>query len=121
MMAVTPAGKFLRKKRIDRSESLREMSEGIGVSPTYLSVIEHGEKAITDRILARMIKYLNLDSAEQFELERLVLVSRPSLKISLKESSDKARTLALIFARKLNELSDDQIRKIRDVLDWGRI
>ena len=43
-MALTAVGKALRKFRIDRDLTLREMAEKIGVTSSLLSSVETGRK-----------------------------------------------------------------------------
>ena len=45
---LTPFGQIVRKKRIDKFLTLKEMADALGVSSAFLSAVEMGRKAIPD-------------------------------------------------------------------------
>ncbi len=64
---------FLSKKwrqlRIDTGETLEEVSEAVGISPSYLSKIENGRANISYEILERLSEYYNQNILYFFEEE----------------------------------------------------
>ena len=51
----SPIGVFLARYRLDRGMKLRDMAATLGVTPSYLSAVEHGTKPLT-RVLARALE-----------------------------------------------------------------
>ena len=45
-MPATEYGKYLKKLRIDKDKTLAAMAKDMGIAPSYLSVIESGERVI---------------------------------------------------------------------------
>ena len=64
---------FLSKKwhkfRIDTGKTLEEVSEAVGISPSYLSKIENGRANISYEILERLSEYYNQNILYFFEEE----------------------------------------------------
>ena len=57
----TGFGVLLRKHRLDRGETLYAMAKAVGVSSSFLSAVETGQKAAPDELVNKLIAHLNLD------------------------------------------------------------
>ena len=58
---MTPFGAKLRTMRKERGVLLKDMAEEIGVSPTYLSALEHGRRGRPNWVFVqRVIAYFNV-------------------------------------------------------------
>jgi transcriptional regulator with XRE-family HTH domain len=67
---VTPFGKRLRELRRERGISAKEMAAGLGVSPAYLSALEHGRRGKPNkRFVHRICQYFGIiwDEAEALQ------------------------------------------------------
>ena len=115
---LTPYGKGIRKHRIDRGMTLREMATELGVTPAFLSAVETGRRSVPDGMLTKISKLLNLDMAERAELEALADASRSQIKVSFKESGDQE--VAAMFARRFGSLNDDDKAAIKAILEKRR-
>ena len=77
---------FLSKKwhefRIDTGKTLEEVSEAVGISPSYLSKIENGRANISYEILERLSEYYNQNILYFFEEE-----TNPRKKIAKEEGT----------------------------------
>ena len=104
---LTPFGQFVRKKRIEKFISLKEMAVAIGVSSAFLSGIEMGRKSIPEDAVSKISDFLELSYLENKEFLETVEVSKKSVKIDLEGVSPKSRETAFVFARKFPELSDE--------------
>jgi transcriptional regulator with XRE-family HTH domain len=113
-MATTALGKFLRKIRIDRDERLYDMAEHLGVSSAFLSGVENGRKKASDALIRNVIDVYKLDSEQRASLEEAVSISEQSIDIS--QFSPKKQEATLMFARKFDGLSDEQLEKIKKIL-----
>lgn len=111
---LTNFGKFLRKLRIDRCELLKDMSEKLNVTVSYLSAVENGKRAIPENWLEIIKDDYNLDEEMYIEMQDAAYEDEGT--ISLKYGSED-KNLALAFAREFNELSNDEKISIMDVLN----
>lgn len=50
------AGQEIRRVRESRGKSLRELARELGVSPQFLSDIEHGRRKVTRRLVDRLLE-----------------------------------------------------------------
>jgi transcriptional regulator with XRE-family HTH domain len=116
-MALTPFGKALRKIRIDSDMLLKDMADGLGVSPTFMSAVESGRKPIPGTMLDQIRRFLHLDEATLKELRRAAdeSVSAVTLKLS-NNASGFDRSLATQLARNFDELNQEQKDQIQQIL-----
>ena len=103
---MTPFGARLREIREARGMTLKSMAAAIGVSPAYLSALEHGRRGRpTWDLLQRIIGHLNIIWDEADELERLADLSHPRIVIDTEGSDADAAMAALqaLIADKFGE------------------
>lgn len=115
--APTGFGVLLRKHRLDRGETLFEMARAVGVSPSFLSAVETGQKACPDELVDRLIAHLRLDMVDQLELREAARVTGPELRIALRGKDRKAREVAAMFARRFESGDLDSLRAALAALD----
>ncbi|MEM8833795.1 MAG: helix-turn-helix transcriptional regulator [Pseudomonadota bacterium] len=115
----TPLGKFLRKERIEREWTLRDMAKLLDISSSYLSHIEMGKRPIPSEIISQIINELNLTEEKQHELIEASKIShKPKIiKINREELSNYDADLALMFARNFENLEDDKKNILRRILE----
>ena len=113
-MAVTALGKFLRKIRIDRDERLYDMAKRLGISSAFLSGVENGHKKASVTLINNIIDIYNLDMGQQKQLKDALSLSEN--KIDISQFSPKKQEATLMFARKFDELTDEQIDQIKNIL-----
>lgn len=113
-MAATALGKFLRKLRIDRDERLYDMANHLGVSSAFLSGVENGHKKVSDALVSKIISMYNLNLKQQEELQ--YARSKSSNKIDLTNFSPEKLEATLMFARKFDDLTHEQVQQIRNIL-----
>jgi len=119
---LTPFGKSLRKLRLDRGLLLKDMADLLDVSPSFLSAVEAGRKAIPARIIDEIGHGYSLNSAEIDDLRRAALASTKEMTIRFNGSStDADREAAALLARTFeNGVSDDFLAGLKDLLDRKR-
>ena len=115
---ITSIGKELRKLRIDREERLLDMARILSKSPAFVSAIETGRKSPPAGFEDLVIVRYDLSPAAASALRQAADQSRKSF--TLRPESASARDTAGLLARRMNNLSDDQLRKIRDILAEDR-
>ena len=107
---MTPFGLRLRQLRAQRNLTQKEMAAAIGVSPAYLSALEHGQRGQPSwALLQRIVGYFNIiwDDAEQ--LQHLASISDPKVTIDTSDLSAQATQLANLLANRIGELDESQI------------
>lgn len=114
---MTPFGERLRALRADRGVTLTEMAAELGVSPTYLSALEHGRRGRPNwGFVQRVIQYFNVIWDDAEELQRLADVSHPRVVIDTAGLSAQATLLANRLARDIAGLTPAQVDALLAVL-----
>lgn len=114
---LTEFGKILRKIRIDNQELLKDMAKKLGVSSAYLSAVETGKRKVPNGWVAKVANLYALDGKSKDELELACERSAQEVKISLAKATGLQREAALSFAKALEGLDDQKLRKIMEVVD----
>ena len=79
---MTPFGRKLRLLRRERGITMKAMAAAIGVSPAYLSALEHGRRgAPTWSLVQRIIQFFNVIWDDAEELAQLAQSSDPRVKV----------------------------------------
>lgn len=100
---MTPFGARLRKLRAERGMTLRAMAAAIGVSPAYLSALEHGKRGRPGwHLIQRVITHFNIIWDDAEEVVRLARISHPKVTIDTAgldpEATEIANRLADVVA-----------------------
>ena len=115
---MTPFGKRLRELRAARSVTMKDMAQAIGVSPAYLSALEHGHRGMpTYYLLQRIITYFNIIWDEAEDLERLAQSSDPRVTVDTSGLSPLATTLANRLARNVGDLTEQDLDALLKLLE----
>ena len=114
---MTPFGARLREMRAARGIALKAMAHAIGVSPAYLSALEHGHRGTpTWFLVQRVITFFNVIWDEAEELERLAQISDPKVTVVTAGMSPRVTELANRFAHTIADLSDEDASAILAIL-----
>ena len=114
---LTQLGKVLRKIRIDHQELLKDMAESLNVSSAYLSAVENGKRKAPIEWIEKIVQRYNLNSAEVEELNSAYEESQQEIKISLQLFSETQKDAAISFAKALEGLSDEDLKKIMKIVN----
>lgn len=114
----TELGKELRKLRIDTNERLLDMADRIGKSAAFVSAVEVGKKSPPSGFEELVISAYGLAGVAASKLRQAADKSRSVF--SLEPSSSLGRDTAGLLARRMNNLTDDQLEAIKDILKRGR-
>ena len=110
---MTPFGKKLREMRAERGIALKSMAHAVGVSPAYLSALEHGHRGQpTFYLLQRIIGFFNVIWDEAEELERLARLSHPRATIDTAGLPEQATELANLLAHHIRKLETEDIEAL---------
>ncbi len=115
---MTPFGERMRKLRAERGVTLKAMAEAIGVSPAYLSALEHGKRGRPGwHLIQRIIAYFNIIWDEAEEVVRMARISHPRIVIDTSGLDPKATALANRLADEIGRLDGRSLAELLAVLD----
>jgi len=115
---VTPFGQRVRALREARGMTLAQMAEGLGVSPAYLSALEHGKRGRpTFTLIQGAIHLLGVIWDEADELVRLADLSHPRVVIDTAGLDPEATLLANRLSREIGLLEVEDLRRLAAILD----
>jgi transcriptional regulator with XRE-family HTH domain len=110
---MTPFGERIRALRLERGVSQKDMAAAVGVSPAYLSALEHGRRGVPSwTLIQKMIGYFNIIWDEAEELQLLAETSYPRVRIDTSGLSPAATALANLLAENIGRLDDAAIVEI---------
>jgi len=114
---LTPFGKLVRKLRIDKGESLKDMAADLDLKPAYLSAVETGRKNPSTRLVESVVARFCLTHEDKAELEEAAQLSRDSVKINMEDFCLQKRQIASSFARNFDSLSQDEMNQLSKLLN----
>lgn len=117
IIMLTKFGKKLRALRLENDQRLKDMADELGVTAAYLSAVENGKRSVPDSWIGRLSKEYMLSDNEIEELQKLAYEDKTNIKIDLNDAEEEEVGLALSFARKFKNLSDEQVSEIQKILD----
>ena len=117
---LTPFGRALRKLRIDKHVTLRELSNRINVAPSFLSAVENGRKSMPGDFIDKICTALDLGSEHRTDLVHQAELSRREYTISTGSRNDFDKELVSVFARQFGGLDDADKREIMAILKGER-
>jgi transcriptional regulator with XRE-family HTH domain len=115
---MTPFGERLRALRAERGLALKDMAEALGVTPTYLSALEHGRRGRPNwGFVQRVIQYFNIIWDDAEDLLRLADLSHPRITVDTAGLAPGATRLANRLARCVRDLDEVDLAAIDAILD----
>ncbi len=115
---MTPFGEHLRKLREERNVTQKEMARAIGISPAYLSALEHGKRGLPSwPMQQRIVGFLNIIWDEAEELQRLAKLSDPKVSINTSNLPSQATLTANLFSRNISSLSSADLKDIQIIIE----
>jgi len=115
---VTPFGETLRNLRRAKGVSQKQMAASIGVSPAYLSALEHGKRgAPSFDFVQRVAGYFNIIWDEAEELLFIAGLSHPKIVIDTTGLDAAYTELANRLARDIRKLSPVTIGELSTTLE----
>ena len=117
---MTPFGRFMRNLRTEKGLLLKDVADLLEVTSAYISALEHGKKgAPSGLFISKLETALKLTQEQRTALRRAARDSTSSMQIPSKATPFAFET-ANAFARKLPNLSEQQLRKIKSIVDEGK-
>lgn len=118
---MTPFGDRMRKLRAERNMTLKDMAGAVGVSPAYLSALEHGKRGRPSwHLIQRIIAHFNIIWDEAEEVVHLARISHPRIAIDTAGLSPRATELANRLAAEIGKLDQATLEDIMTLVDRRR-
>lgn len=115
---MTPFAEAVRELRRRKGVTQKEMAAAIGVSPAYLSALEHGRRGRPSfDLLQRVAGYFNIIWDEAEELFEIAGASDPRIVVDTAGLSPSYTRLANTLARKIRSLPADRVDRIQTLLE----
>lgn len=119
---MTPFGQRVRALRAARGVTLAQMAGSLGVTPAYLSALEHGKRGRpTFTLIQGVIHVLGVIWDEADELVRLADLSHPRVTVDTAGLDAEATLLANRLAREIAVLEPGELKRLADILDEAAI
>lgn len=110
---MTPFGMAVRSLRERKGVSQKQMAAAIGVSPAYLSALEHGRRGKPSfDFLQRVAGYFNIIWDEAEELFMLAGVSDPHVSLDTSGLPSEYTAFANRLARVIRQLEPQMIEQL---------
>lgn len=110
---MTPLGVEIRRLRTSKRMTLKTHAAAVGVTPAYLSALEHGHRGLpTDEMLARIAVGLGLTDDELSRLNDLLEYSRPKVTLDTCGLTPVATEVANRLAVSIASLSDAELNAL---------
>ncbi len=115
---LTPFGEMTRALRDKRGVTISAMAEAVGVTPGYLSGLEHGKKGRPSwPLVQKIIHYFELIWDEAEALEQAARLSDPRVTVDTSDASSHATRIANRLANEIDDLDEAQLVQIESILD----
>lgn len=109
-------GKFCRKLRIERGELLKDMAQKLQVTPSYLSAVETGKRAVPETWIKKISDEYNLNQKEVEELKKAKDISAQVIKLDFNNKSDSDKETLLKLARSFDSFSSETKAKLIEII-----
>ena len=113
---VTRFGKFCRNLRMDNDELLYNMAKRLGVSSAFLSRVENGKAKPPVEWEKIIVSEYRLDEEQVNDLVQSIKEARENI-IRVDSLSKNDRDMMFAFARRLNDLDDEEKDRWRKMLN----
>jgi transcriptional regulator with XRE-family HTH domain len=100
------------------------MAKVLGVTPSFLSAVETGKKSIPANFFDKFVSLYKLSEDQKLSLEKAIQDSRleeaskkTSIRMTIATANPRVNELAYMFSRNANSLSEEQKKKLFEILD----
>ena len=108
---MTPFGLKIRELRNRKGVTQKEMARDLGVSPAYLSALEHGHRGQPSwNFVQRIIGYFNIIWDEADDLQNTAFASHTRVVVDTEYLSAEATELANLLSGKIGDLTEEDCR-----------
>lgn len=102
---------------MENDEYLKDMALKTGVSISYLSAVENETKKMSNSLMDKIIECYHLTENEEEELRIASMEANKEATIYLDNLSDSQAELTYRFARRIENIDNDTLLKIKELLE----
>ncbi|MFC6489088.1 helix-turn-helix domain-containing protein [Nitratireductor sp. GCM10026969] len=114
---MTPFARRVRELRQARGVSQKDMAAALGVTPAYLSALEHGRRSPPNwAMVQKIIGYFNVIWDEADDLQRLAELSHPRVVVDTAGLPERATAIANLLARNIADLDEKELARLYETL-----
>lgn len=113
---MTKLAKILKNIRLEHGQVLKNMSDTLNVTSSYLSAVENGKRPMPEEWLERLKKAYNLSSEMLDKITEAADELRGSIKMNLDNATRTKKEAAVVFARSFEEMDDRTAESIINIL-----
>lgn len=118
---MTPFGELMRDMRSERRISQKEMAEAIGVSPAYLSALEHGNRgAPSFDFVQRVAGFFGVIWDEAEELMKIAAKSHPRVVVDTSGLEAEYTMFANRLSEEIGNLDSADLKALISIMDEAR-
>lgn len=118
---MTPFGELMRDMRSERGISQKEMAEAIGVSPAYLSALEHGNRgAPSFDFVQRVAGFFGVIWDEAEELMKIATKSHPRVVVDTSGLEAEYTMFANRLSEEIGNLDSEDLKALISIMDEAR-
>ena len=115
---MTPFGRRVRELRAARGVTLAQMAQALGVTPAYLSALEHGRRGMPSfDFLQRVAGYFNVIWDEAEELFRIAQISDPRVVVDTAGLPPEYTAFANRLSAEIANLPPETVRRLAGILE----
>ena len=115
---MTPLGLEIRRLRASRRMTLKAHAAAVGVTPAYLSALEHGHRGLPTReMLERIVYGLGLEEHDTLRLQEVLEFSRPKVTLDTCGLTPIATEVANRLAASISSLNEAELNALLSFLN----
>lgn len=115
-MIYNELSKFLRKLRVDKSLTQKDVADYLNISTSFYSSLEIGKKPINENITDKLIKLFDLSNDQILEFNKLKVSYQQFVYINTQGLSDEKLNLVILLSRNIKNLTTDEIKEGLNIL-----
>ena len=116
-MGYTAFGKIVRKLMIDNDETLCDVASFTSGTTAFVSAVLTGKKNVPDGWVEAISKHYHLSDEEKAALFDAYCEQKNTVRIEIGQMSLGGKKLAIVLQRKLPGLTDEEMERIRSILE----
>nr|WP_251031943.1 helix-turn-helix transcriptional regulator [Exiguobacterium sp. s163] len=95
---------------------MKDMASKLNVTVSYLSAVENGKRSVPAEWETVIFQTYNLDDLQRWELKESIIETEKVIAFSLNETGENNQVLLKALARKSEDISEEQLKKVFDIL-----
>lgn len=117
---MTELAKILKSIRLGNGQILKNMSDALNVTSSYLSAVENGKRPMPEEWIEKLKKAYGLSSEMLDKIADAADELRVSIKMNLDNATQTKKEAAVVFARSFEDMDDQTAKSIINILQGKR-